>query len=192
MVTTSALLRVGLESLVEVAGSAQSLAQAGPLIGALHPDVVVVEWEFDQVQDLIEFAADAPPLVVLDGRSGTGLDQRSAARRGARDCAARSFDGGDSGRDRCGGRGAGGASSAGSGGVPLVRYPWRRRKRSSPREIEVLRLMADGSSNKAIAWRLNISEHTVKFHVNSIFSKMNAGSRTEAVTLGLRQGLIPL
>jgi NarL family two-component system response regulator YdfI len=62
----------------------------------------------------------------------------------------------------------------------------------SPREIEVLRLMADGSSNKTIAWRLSISEHTVKFHVNSIFSKMHAGSRTEAVTLGLRQGLIPL
>jgi NarL family two-component system response regulator YdfI len=62
----------------------------------------------------------------------------------------------------------------------------------SPREIEVLRLMAEGLSNKTIAWKLSISEHTVKFHVNSILSKMNAGSRTEAVTLGLRRGLVPL
>ena len=62
----------------------------------------------------------------------------------------------------------------------------------SPREIEVLRLIADGLSNKIIAWKLNISEHTVKFHINSILSKMRAGSRTEAVMLGLRRGLIPL
>jgi DNA-binding NarL/FixJ family response regulator len=62
----------------------------------------------------------------------------------------------------------------------------------SAREIEVLRLMAEGSSNKTIAWKLNISEHTVKFHVNSILSKMHAGSRTEAVMLGLRRGMIPL
>jgi DNA-binding NarL/FixJ family response regulator len=56
----------------------------------------------------------------------------------------------------------------------------------------VLRLVADGLSNKIIAWKLNISEHTVKFHVNSILSKMRAGSRTEAVMIGLRSGLIPL
>jgi DNA-binding CsgD family transcriptional regulator len=62
----------------------------------------------------------------------------------------------------------------------------------SAREIEVLRLVADGLSNKIIAWKLNISEHTVKFHVNQILSKMNAGSRTEAVMIGLRRGLIPL
>jgi NarL family two-component system response regulator YdfI len=62
----------------------------------------------------------------------------------------------------------------------------------SPREIEVLRLMAEGASNKTIAWRLNISEHTVKFHVNSIFSKMGVSTRTEAVMGGLRAGLVPL
>jgi DNA-binding NarL/FixJ family response regulator len=62
----------------------------------------------------------------------------------------------------------------------------------SPREIEVLRLMAEGASNKTIAWRLSISEHTVKFHVNSIFSKMGVSSRTEAVMGGLRAGLVPL
>jgi len=62
----------------------------------------------------------------------------------------------------------------------------------TPREKEVLRLMADGLSNKIIAYRLGISEHTAKFHVTSIFSKLNAGSRTEAVTVGVRMGLIYL
>jgi len=51
-------------------------------------------------------------------------------------------------------------------------------------------VLAEGQSNKAIAHHLGISEHTVKFHVTSIMSKLNAGSRTEAVTLGIRQGLI--
>lgn len=58
------------------------------------------------------------------------------------------------------------------------------------REIEVLRMIAEGLPNKTVAWRLGISEHTVKFHVASIFSKLGASSRTEAVTMGLRQGLI--
>lgn len=62
----------------------------------------------------------------------------------------------------------------------------------TPRELEVLRLMADGASNKIIAHKLGISDHTVKFHVTSILSKLNAGTRTEAVTLGVRQGLVYL
>jgi DNA-binding NarL/FixJ family response regulator len=60
----------------------------------------------------------------------------------------------------------------------------------TPREIEVLSMLAEGAGNKMIARRLGISEHTVKFHVGSILSKLDASSRTEAVTLGLRQGLI--
>jgi NarL family two-component system response regulator YdfI len=60
------------------------------------------------------------------------------------------------------------------------------------RELEVLRMMAEGAANKAIAWKLDISEHTVKFHVASILGKLHAASRTEAVTMGIRQGLILL
>ena len=60
------------------------------------------------------------------------------------------------------------------------------------REIEVLRMLAEGAANKNIAWKLGISEHTVKFHVAQILGKLNAGTRTEAVTLGIRQGLILL
>lgn len=62
----------------------------------------------------------------------------------------------------------------------------------TPREIEVLGMLAEGLGNKTIARYLSISEHTVKFHVSSIFTKLNASSRTEAVTLGARQGLIML
>lgn len=62
----------------------------------------------------------------------------------------------------------------------------------TPREIEVLRLLADGASNKIIAHKLGISDHTAKFHVASILSKMNAGTRTEAVTTGVRMGLVYL
>ena len=60
------------------------------------------------------------------------------------------------------------------------------------RELEVLKLLADGLDNKAIALQLQISKHTVKFHINSILSKLDVSSRTEAVTFGLRQGLILL
>ncbi len=58
------------------------------------------------------------------------------------------------------------------------------------REKEVLTVLAEGGSNKEIASRLSISEHTAKFHVASIMSKLGAASRTEAVTLAIRQGLI--
>lgn len=62
----------------------------------------------------------------------------------------------------------------------------------TPRELEVLNLVAEGAGNKEIATRLRISEHTVKFHVASILSKLGAESRTEAVALGVRRGLILL
>jgi DNA-binding CsgD family transcriptional regulator len=58
------------------------------------------------------------------------------------------------------------------------------------RELDVLRLVAEGDANKEIAWKLGISEHTAKFHVASILGKLSAGSRTEAVTIGIRRGLV--
>jgi DNA-binding NarL/FixJ family response regulator len=62
----------------------------------------------------------------------------------------------------------------------------------TPREQEVLRLLAEGLPNKAIALRLGISEHTVKFHVNAVLGKLGAQSRTEAVVRATRLGLILL
>jgi len=62
----------------------------------------------------------------------------------------------------------------------------------SGRELEVLDRLAEGLSNKLIAHALNISEHTVKTHVASIFAKLGASSRTEAVSQAIRRGLVML
>ena len=60
------------------------------------------------------------------------------------------------------------------------------------RETQVLSLVADGLSNRAIAARLGISDETVKFHLTSIFGKLRASNRTDAVRQALRRGLVPL
>ncbi len=62
----------------------------------------------------------------------------------------------------------------------------------TPREMEILRCLGDGMSNKAVARALHISAHTVKFHLEAVFAKLGAASRAEAVAKGLRQGLIML
>jgi two-component system nitrate/nitrite response regulator NarL len=60
----------------------------------------------------------------------------------------------------------------------------------TPRELEILAAIGEGFSNKAVARRLGISAHTVKFHLEAIFAKLHAGTRAEAVAKGLRRGLI--
>jgi DNA-binding CsgD family transcriptional regulator len=60
------------------------------------------------------------------------------------------------------------------------------------RELSVLRLVAHGLANKEIASELGISAHTVKYHLASLLAKLGVHSRTEAVTIGLRTGLVPL
>ena len=62
----------------------------------------------------------------------------------------------------------------------------------TPRETQVLRMMAEGLGNKEIAGHLGISDHTAKFHVASILGKLNAATRTEAVTMGIKRGLVPI
>jgi DNA-binding NarL/FixJ family response regulator len=62
----------------------------------------------------------------------------------------------------------------------------------TPRELDVLRLMAEGLPNKAIALRLGISDQTVKFHVAAVCGKLDAVNRTDAVRRALRRGLISL
>jgi NarL family two-component system response regulator YdfI len=81
--------------------------------------------------------------------------------------------------------------------LPLARSASRPRAAGdhqplTPREIEILNLLAEGLGNKAIAPRLGISEHTVKFHLASIFTKLGVSTRTEAVTMGARMGVILL
>lgn len=75
---------------------------------------------------------------------------------------------------------------AGLGGAPAAIAPL------SPREREILALLAEGMGNKIVAARLGISEHTVKTHVASIFQKLGAETRAEAVAIGARSGLILL
>ena len=85
------------------------------------------------------------------------------------------------------------AAMAGLGVVPLDLY-------SEPpapsiltaREIEVLRMIAEGLANKEIAFRLGISDHTVKFHVSALLGKLGVSSRAEAISAGIRQGVIML
>lgn len=62
----------------------------------------------------------------------------------------------------------------------------------SPREVDVLRLIAGGNANKAIASQLSITEETVKGHVKNILAKLAANDRTHAVTIGLKRGIIDL
>jgi NarL family two-component system response regulator YdfI len=193
IVTGSALLRAGLESTlgnngIQLSGSVDDLHQAA----GLSADVIVVDWDQEQAQELIDFAASSPPLIVL------ALDPQppwlsEALRAGVR---------GVLPRDASIPEIAAAIEAAAAGLVvlhpeavesPVVRIrPAPNADPLSAREIEVLKLVAEGASNKEIAWKLGISEHTVKFHLNAILTKMRAGSRTEAVMLGLRQGLIPL
>ena len=70
--------------------------------------------------------------------------------------------------------------------------PGSNEARLTARELDVLRQIALGLPNKAIALRLGISEHTVKFHVGAVLSKLDARSRTEAVTIAARSGLLAL
>lgn len=75
---------------------------------------------------------------------------------------------------------------------PLAKAPYEHGTGLTPREIEVLNLMAEGASNKTIARRLEISVHTVKFHVGSLLDKLDAAGRTDAVAQAARLGVINL
>lgn len=76
--------------------------------------------------------------------------------------------------------------------APASEAPLPRESPLTPREQEVLGLISEGLSNKGIASRLGISENTAKFHVNAILNKLGAETRTEAVVLGARLGLLVL
>jgi DNA-binding NarL/FixJ family response regulator len=78
------------------------------------------------------------------------------------------------------------AADAGDGDTFAVEEPL------TPREVQVLELLAEGLANKAIAERLGISDQTVKFHVASISGKLGAANRTDAVRRAVRRGLITL
>lgn len=166
-------------------------------IERLAPDVIVIEAHGDEALSALLPDADLrawPPLIMLVSRPDAAWTA-GALRAGARAVLPRESP------DLAAAIAAVAAGyvvlhpDAAEAAVPVAHGTLTQARSShvlTPREIEVLGMIAEGLANKAIAARLGISEHTVKFHVGSIFAKLHAGSRTEAVTLGARQGLVML
>lgn len=198
---SSAIARAGLQSVaaagsdVEVVGAA-GLADLNAALDRWQPDVVLAALDGHQdepPEELMSLAArdGAPAIVVL------AADLQPAWAADALRSGIRAVLPGDVGP-----REILAAVAAAAAGLVVMHpqdlpalaaeraLPAAQTQTLSPREIEVLGMLAEGHGNKTIAWKLGISEHTVKFHVASILSKLNAGTRTEAVTQGIRRGLI--
>lgn len=213
LATSPALAIVGdLHNPQENEGSAATLAEQ---IREIRPDVMIAEFE-GQTQEAVEtFLAtlvdpetdpeaasderESPSIVLLTDEYQTALSDE-ALRAGVRAALPRSSTGEE----------IIAAVEAAAAGLIVLRPEAaqallnvsRARGSAEPaasaskvdalteREIEILGMLAEGLGNKTIAYKLGISEHTVKFHVSSVLSKLGASSRTEAVTMGIRQGLI--
>jgi len=190
----SPAMRLGLSTLlgsvpgVEVVGAYADLSA----VDDLAPDVVLAVLPADEIMPP---ARGAAPAYVLIGNSRPGWTQE-ALRLGVR--AILSPDASPSAIVAAIDAAANGLAAIDpheledvltTAGSPPVRG---ETPELTARERDVLSLMAEGMANKTIAWKRNISEHTVKFHVASILAKLNAASRTEAVTIGIRKGLVLL
>lgn len=205
VVASSAIARAGLEKLLadysdlEVVGSAARVETLSQQLSLLQPDVVLLEWTDSEVNSLPAIPSlPEPPAFVLLMDEWQPAILTDLLRAGVRAMLPI-----DATVDEI--VTAIQSAAIGLGVIHpdlldalLETLPAPRSLPVEPdqpltnREVEVLRMLAEGLGNKAIAHRLNISEHTVKFHIGSIFSKLNATSRTEAVILGARQGLILL
>jgi two-component system, NarL family, response regulator YdfI len=192
---SSAVVRAGLESLaasnpaIELAGSFADLAS----VEALRPDVILAAAPLDE---LAASADGVPPAIVLLSSQPQAVWTRDALRLGVRAVLSRDASAAEilaaveaaaSGLAVVDPRDleallSGSAAAAGPAGSPVL----------TPRELQVLGMMAEGAANKTIAWKLHISEHTAKFHVASILTKLDAATRAEAVAIGIRKGLILL
>jgi len=201
------IVRVGLESIVRtspelvVVGSSSNLATLAALIEERSPDVVLMELGYDEsISQMVAIGALSGVAIVLLADDLQGDWTTEALRLGVRAVLSRSATAEEIVPTVV-------AAAAGlvvlhpkvfDSLLPVLPTNVRPFDSASPiqaltpREIEVLGMLAEGLGNKTIARRLGISEHTVKFHVSSILTKLNASSRTEAVTLGARQGLIML
>ena len=196
VLSPSPVARAGLESLlrnsagtIEVVGSAASWSE----YSGEDPDVILADWENgDELSTEISDGAPEAALVVMADDPGLpGIAE--ALRSGVRAVLSRHSSASQI---------VAAIEAAAAGfvvlqpgdldGLLINPQPASLAEPLTPREVEVLGMLAEGQSNKSIAHRLGISEHTVKFHVTSIMGKLNAGSRTEAVTQGIRQGLIML
>ncbi len=180
---------------IEIPGRPAALAELAETVEA---DVILLALEpGDQLPLPLSLPPDAagrePAVVVLGDEPAEEWVQR-AVRAGAR---------GGLGRAASGEQIAAAVAAAAAGLVVLPGAAPSARVRPalnpvapvqqlSPREIEVLAMLAEGLGNKAIAGRLAISEHTVKTHVGTIFAKLGVSSRAEAVAIGARLGVLML
>jgi DNA-binding NarL/FixJ family response regulator len=181
---------------LEVVGEASSGREAIGLAARLRPDVVLLDLEMDDVDgveaipQLLAAYSDLGVLVF----TAYDTDERvlGAIRAGARGYLLKGASADEIAR---------GIRSVAAGGSYLeprvaskvlaqVTAPRRSAAGLSEREREVLRLVADGLPTKQIATSLSISERTVKFHVNSIFRKLGADNRAQAVALAAQRGLL--
>jgi two-component system nitrate/nitrite response regulator NarL len=201
VVADDVLARAGLASLLEkpvgiaVVGQCGPEADFGALQSAAPADVIAwdVGWEAGVSLDRLEEAAESlPPVVVLIHDPDIAADAWSAGARGVldRDVAlpalVAALRAAGEGLSVAGdGLRVGSPSTSRSGAGLLL-------ERLTPREHDVLQLVAQGLPNKTIAGRLGVTEATVKFHVNSLMRKLGAQSRTDAVVRASRLGLVLL
>ena len=199
---TSAVRRVGLESIVrshldfQLAGSFGSVASLVSFARNAELDVIVID--SDSIPDLSHEAISDAVIVLLTAVSDARSISRLLRNR-TRAILSRESDPDD----------VISAIYAAQDGLVLLSAPAAESlaavyddralevetglsEEMTSRETEVLRMLAEGLVNKDIATRLGISEHTVKFHISSILDKLGASTRTEAVALGIRRGLIPI
>jgi DNA-binding NarL/FixJ family response regulator len=207
IVAASPLFRGGLQSMLadnrfDIVGSATHLESISGQLVDTQPDIVLVEGAADAQEEFLNALEDAEvaeeyAVVVLSEQPRTAWLSK-ALRAGVRAVLPR-----DATPEQL--RAAIEAAAAGlvvvhpSGlsevlpapaelSAPLRGLP----EPLTPREREVLQMISAGLGNKEIAGRLSISEHTVKFHVAAILGKLGASSRTEAVSIGIRHGLVLL
>jgi DNA-binding NarL/FixJ family response regulator len=199
---TSAVRRAGLESIIRshaefhLAGSFGAVASLVPFARSTELDVIVIDT--DSIRDLLlEPTSDAAIVLLTEITEARSISR--LLRSGVRAILSRESDPED----------VLSAIYASYDGLVLLSTPTAESlaavygdqslefdaelsEEITSRETDVLRMLAQGLVNKDIATRLGISEHTVKFHISSILDKLGASTRTEAVTLGIRRGLIPI
>ena len=200
VVASDQLARAGLAALLSQHSEMLTVDQAGAdedfqsTLGAYRPDVVLWDLGWNPAGDLERMAQlpeNAPPVLALIPDDSHAPEIWAAGVRGLllRDVDARIL----LPALAAAAQGLVVLDPALAGAAPTARaLPTGPVPELTQRELQVLRLLAEGLPNKTIAARLDISDHTVKFHVNSILGKLSAQSRTEAVTRATRLGLILL
>jgi len=192
----SVVVRAGLESLVQSSSILEIAGAAGqiPFADLQQADVVLADLGEPQPETLDSLGKLPIPVVLLVDSADDGV-HTAALRSGIRGVVSTESPAEEiEGAIEAVNAGlvvitpAGAALLLGEPRIP----PEALREPLSDRELEVLGLIAEGLSNKIIAYRLSISEHTVKTHVTAILAKLGAASRTEAVTQAIRRGLVML